>query len=187
MLYRLTLIGIYNYDPSVFDALTFPAGINRSTALNAILLRGGEMGCIYSNPDFLKFAITNWSAKNAEPLKRIYAALTEEYNPLHNYDRYEDYTDNRNVSSSGSNSTSSEDKVSADNSSTYQPDTTSSGSSTTQSSGRDDLTHSGHMYGNIGVTTSTQMLSSEVDARQLYKIYDIIADLFVSEFCEMTY
>ena len=145
MLYRLTLIGIYNYDPTIFEALTFPAEIDRETALNSILLRAGEMGCIYSNPEFLKFALKTWSAKNAETITRIYTALTEKYNPLHNYDRYEDSTDDRNVTSTGSGT--SEDKVSADNSSTYQPDTTNASNSET--SGTDNLTHAAHMYGNI--------------------------------------
>lgn len=46
--------------------------------------------------------------------------------------------------------------------------------------------HSGRMYGNIGVTTSQQMLQSELDLAR-WNMYEHIADLFASEFCIMVY
>ena len=46
--------------------------------------------------------------------------------------------------------------------------------------------HSGRMYGNIGVTTSQQMLQSELDIAR-WNMYEHIADLFASEFCIMVY
>ncbi len=263
MLYRLTLIGLYNYDKTIFDELTFPAGIDHQTAVDTICLRGGEMGCIYTNPDFLRFAMRNWSAKNSEPIARILRALTEDYNPIHNYDRYEEATDKGSDSytrtgtatfkdngsnsytdsgsdgftetreidgtqsgtTTGTDSKTAEETVSADNVSTYQPDrkteesgtssaTTSGSNSSTDEvthsgtnslthSGTDQLTHTGedvsvhdgsqdlkhnaHLYGNIGVTTSAQMIAGEMDIRRDYRIYDIISDMFVSEFCELTY
>lgn len=46
--------------------------------------------------------------------------------------------------------------------------------------------HSGRMFGNIGVTTSQQMLQSELDLAR-WNMYEHIADLFASEFCIMVY
>jgi len=46
--------------------------------------------------------------------------------------------------------------------------------------------HEGRMYGNIGVTTSQQMLQSELDIAR-WNMYEHIADLFASEFCIMVY
>lgn len=46
--------------------------------------------------------------------------------------------------------------------------------------------HTGRMYGNIGVTTSQQMLKSEIDIAR-WNMYEHIADLFASEFCIMVY
>ena len=42
------------------------------------------------------------------------------------------------------------------------------------------------LYGNIGVTTSQQMLQSELDVAR-WNVYEQIADLFVDEFCIMIY
>lgn len=46
--------------------------------------------------------------------------------------------------------------------------------------------HSGRMHGNIGVTTSQQMLQAELDIAK-WNLYDEIADLFISEFCIYLY
>ena len=47
-------------------------------------------------------------------------------------------------------------------------------------------THKARLYGNIGVTTSQQMLQSELDIAR-WNLYEHIADLFASEFCIMVY
>ena len=46
--------------------------------------------------------------------------------------------------------------------------------------------HKSHLYGNIGVTTSQQMLQAELDV-QRFNIYSNIADLFIDEFCIQVY
>lgn len=46
--------------------------------------------------------------------------------------------------------------------------------------------HNAHIYGNIGVTTSQQMLQSELDIAR-FNIYEAIADLFITEFCILVY
>lgn len=61
-------------------------------------------------------------------------------------------------------------------------------SSTDNEKGIDDYTniHKARLYGNIGVTTSQQMLQSELDIAR-WNIYEHIADLFCEEFCVMVY
>lgn len=47
-------------------------------------------------------------------------------------------------------------------------------------------THKARLYGNIGVTTSQQMLQAELDIAR-WNMYEHIADLFCQEFCIMVY
>lgn len=47
-------------------------------------------------------------------------------------------------------------------------------------------THKARLFGNIGVTTSQQMLQSELDIAK-WNLYEHIADLFCNEFCIMVY
>lgn len=65
---------------------------------------------------------------------------------------------------------------------------TFSNSSTDNENGSDNYTntHKARLYGNIGVTTSQQMLQSELDVAR-FSIYEHIADLFCEEFCIMVY
>lgn len=60
------------------------------------------------------------------------------------------------------------------------------GSSEQNRETKESYMHTMHVYGNIGVTTTQQMLESE---RELVKfnIYDFIADSFANEFCLMIY
>ena len=112
----------------------------------------------------------------------------------------------------GSGNSTSADEISAYNSNSFQNDkkntTNSSNSSetntTTNSTRTDNLSESnsntrtdnlsektnsdriGRAHGNIGVTTSQQMLQSELDIAK-WNIYEQITDLFLSEFCIMVY
>ena len=58
----------------------------------------------------------------------------------------------------------------------------------TGANGTEDYTniHKARLYGNIGVTTSQQMLQSELDIAR-WNMYEHIADLFAQEFCIMVY
>ena len=61
-------------------------------------------------------------------------------------------------------------------------------SSNAGANGTDNYTdiHKARLYGNIGVTTSQQMLQSELDIAR-WNMYEHIADLFCQEFCIMVY
>lgn len=92
---RLTMIGAYNYNPDLFTNLDIPESLDRETVINNILLKCGESPLLYDNPDFIKLMIGTWSKKWKPSLERMITALDEKYNPLHNYDRYEKYDDER--------------------------------------------------------------------------------------------
>ena len=61
-------------------------------------------------------------------------------------------------------------------------------SSNAGANGTDSYTdiHKARLFGNIGVTTSQQMLQSELDIAR-WNLYEHIADLFCQEFCVMVY
>jgi len=156
---RLTLIGIYDYNPTLFDGLTLPDGYDKATFIDSLLLEHGEKCVLYSNPEFMKFSIGAWGRKWALELERIYKALSAEYDPIFNYDRYEEYTDNEgrkykseveaghnatdspdyNVSRETNTDAVTEERISADNSGDYQPEhktIVNGGKDTTNTSGR---------------------------------------------------
>lgn len=218
---RLTLIGLLNYDPTLFDNLILPDGYDLDTFKDSLLLEHGEKCVLYSNPDFMKNAIGAWGRKWGLELERILQALTAEYDPIYNYDRYEEYSDSEGRKyeskvNAGHKATDSpkydvvqdtnkdavtEEQISADNSGSYQPEhktIQNGGKSTTSTSGKtQDLSetsnsttndaetrnfnHKAHLYGNIGVTTSAQMVTEVVQQRFKYNLYSTAARIFANE------
>lgn len=203
---KMTLIGLYNYDNDLFDGLTLPIGLDKSLAVNTILMRSGEFEILYPNFDFLKLQIAAFSAKHERTFEKWVDALAVEYDPLSNYDRHEEYTDTDHTDAYDINAvTGSHDvtqtntgnvqtDVSAYDSSTFQPkekntndlSNRDAGTNSTNANGETHSTrsfgHTAHLYGNIGVTTSQEMLKAELDV-QRFNIYEAIADLFIDEFC----
>ena len=211
---KITLIGFNNYYEHLWDELSLPSGINKELLINNILLRGGEFEVLYSDPVFMMHAIGVWSNKWRRTFEKWLKALSEEYNPLHNYDRHEIYTDTHSENekinrkeyvtasdkSDSSGSGNTENEVSAYDVATYQPHDEASTSSTghnesissTNMSGNNDrdasgiVKHDAHLFGNIGVTTSQQMLKDELDI-DTWNIYEHITDLFLNEFAIYIY
>lgn len=247
---KLTMFGFDRYfsnnDKSLFDNLTLPAGITKDTLVDNILLRGGEFEVMYSDPDFMRSAIGAWSLKWQPTFKRWVDALAIEYNPLENYDRIEDWTDNtarseaitssnelsrnENAAFSQSDSRSIDNDAesvtdkdslespptreitkSAYDSNDYQPQNkevergkikqvdsnnsnesgatdsegntviSENGQNDTSTSINNDAVHNGRIHGNIGVTTSQQMLMAELELGY-WNIYEKITELFLQEF-----
>lgn len=219
---KMTMLGMYNYDDSLFDGLVLPEAINKDVAVNEILIRCGEFEVVYPDIEFTKQLITHWGAKHMRTFQKWIDALNIEFDPLYNYDRFEEYEDNRThknntkaTNSSTMSSKSSTDTtttndvtlshdVSAYDSATYQPrdkevtdgttGVSGTGSSSSDVSGSDNvdvngnevIKHTAHLYGNIGVTTSTQMLEDFIRVER-FNIYEQIADIFVDEFCICIY
>ena len=206
---KLTIIGFNNYMKSVnddlFKYLTLPEGIDKETLTNNIMLRGAEFEVLYSDPYFMQESIKVWSNKWLRTFTKWLDALSVKYAPLDNYDRYEDYTDNHKGSGSINTTTTldntvtddsestTEGKVSAFDSSSYQPkdqtqteydNTTTLDSdgtvSTTTADGK-TIEHHAHLHGNIGVTTSQQMLQAELDV-QKFNLIEQITDIFLREY-----
>ena len=186
----LTLIGLYNEDNTIFDLLTVPTELDKETLINNILLRSGEFEVLYPDPEFMKFSIGNFAKAWQPTFERWVYALSLEYNPLENYDRKEDWTDTRNGHNSGTTSGTTSNtltnKVSAydagDDLTTRGQDV-NYGADSSSSSGEshEGAKHDGRIHGNIGVTTSQQMLQSELDLGY-WNIYEKITDLFLTHF-----
>ena len=139
---RLTLIGLYNFDDTLFDSLELPDEYDKQTFIDSLLIEHGEKCILYSNPDFMKYSIGAWGRKWALELERIAQALKAEYDPIYNYDRFEEYTDNEgrkltSTTNAGHKATDSpdfdviretndnavtENQTSAYNTSSYQPE-----------------------------------------------------------------
>lgn len=188
---RVTLNGFYTAYPDLFDNLVLPNGLDKDMFVNYIIERSGMLFVWQQQPDYLKSNIGYWSQRNLDNWTKMYTALTSDYDPIENYNRQEEWTDTPDVSytKTGGQHSESENKVSAFNSATYEPSSRSEGTltyqnDTTRESGTRQ--HAGRVHGNIGVTTSQQMIQSELDLRN-FNMYDYIARKFEKHFLVQIY
>lgn len=186
----LTVIGLLNWDPKAFDNLVLPDGADKNTAIDNITFTCGELPLLYSNPDTFRRMIGVWSQVRAYSWKRLWESTLLEYNPIENYDRFEDISEDRESEASGTGSSSGQrnQKVRGFDGGTLvdKDSATDSGESTSKSTGKEGTTRTAHIHGNVGVTTSQQMLMSERDVAE-FSFYDKLADEFKKRFCILVY
>lgn len=187
---KLTLIGLYNYDETLFDGIALPDYFDRSVLVNRILLAGGEFGVLYPAADSLKNFIKVWSDKNQRWFVRLAVLMEKEYEPLENYNRVEHWNDHGTSENESSydNDATDEGKVSAYNSNQYEPRDLSISNQTGSGKGSNefDTIRDGYARGNIGVMSSQDMFKQELDVIDISP-YDLIAGDFINEFCIKIY
>lgn len=148
-----------------------------------------------------------WNARNLHNFQMMYDALMAQYNPIENYDRHEEggwndsghtvtnNTSHTESSASASDTHSAEDKVAAFNSSDYEKNNKDTSTDTSSNSGQSDGSSDGEVtssnshtfngyrvHGNIGVTTSMQMIQQEIEGRKI-DLAKVIISQFVNDYC----
>lgn len=98
----LSMLGMYNYDNTIFDNMVVPDTIDFEVLRDNLLMEISDFSVIYTDFQFLKFAIGAWSKKELPIWNKLLETTKYEYNPIHNYDRTEEVVDNeiRNLSKS---------------------------------------------------------------------------------------
>lgn len=167
----MSLLGLYNWDNSILDGLRAPVGVDKSVLVNNLLRECAELEILYPQPEALKFFVGEWAKERLPVWEKLAATLKFEYDPISNYDRKEEWTD----TSSGTSEamTAGYNSAGAD-----VPEAKSSANSNGKRSGR--------AYGNIGVTTTQQMIEEERRISD-FDIDHVIIQEFKKTFCLLIY
>lgn len=72
-------------EPTLFSGLTVPSGMDAATVVRIITDMSGPLFPYIQDAAGLKADVTAWSTYRSPEWAKAYAALTETYNPLHNY------------------------------------------------------------------------------------------------------
>lgn len=204
---------LLDWDPTLFDDMVLPEGLDdedgvvRKLITDDIILRHGDTPLFIPEPTVMKYYITSWSTRMLPVFTRMYAACMAEYDPIENYNRSEYRTETTEdtmgntrtldtaTDTTGTNTT--ENSVSAENVSTFEPDNKTvetpdlnvadTGTITDDGSYDGSLTIDSNIHGNIGVTTSQQMLEQELALVPKLDIIRIISDSWAAEFCLAVY
>lgn len=212
---NISLWGLYSYNPDLFDGFTPPVYdgaqvFDKQDFIDNLLLETESLEVLYSDPKFMQMAIEVWCRKQLGVWEELAATMHYDYDPIENYYRREHWTDDfthghkrdtdlthghkvtmdvkdtTTNSVTGYNGTAFADR---DKSVFENKDTeTHSGKDTTNetNSGTDKDLRDGYARGNIGVTTTQQMIEAQRDVVK-FNLMDYIIDDFKTRFTLLVY
>lgn len=90
----ISIIGLYNWDPSIFDDMALPNSVDRDEIIQDILYTAGDLEIVYPDWGVMKNAIKIWSSEELFKWEKIERLALADYNPIENYDRIETETIN---------------------------------------------------------------------------------------------
>ena len=218
----MSLLGLYQADPTLFDNLELPEGLEADTLRDNMISELAELEVIYPDPVFMKSAIGFWSKKQLHVWTELYETLLYDYNPIWNKDgtktetrnlaatedvtdgnsHSHDITSTRNLAHTDDSTTT--ESVFGFNSSTAADanktvldlDTSDTGTVRDAGSSSDtrtidrDTTDTGTVtikeQGNIGVTSTQELIERQRNVVQ-FNVYDYIIADFRKRFCLMVY
>ena len=187
----LSILGLYNYDTSIFQNFVVPDGVDVTDAIDSIVFDNAELELIYPEPETMTFLIGLWSKRELPAWERILSVITAEYNPLENYNRNETWTDivDEDTSATTTGNSDNTHKVSAYNDVQLVNSSQDVVNATETGTGAKDstTTRTGNVSGNIGVMTSQKMLEEELEVARKVDIYKYISESFKQRFCLMVY
>lgn len=190
----LSILTLSDYDDTIWDGLQVPSyeeykdglftshTLDKRLLIQNILLECSDLALIYPDWDYMKTFIEMWSASELPVWNKMYRTTLFEYNPLWNVDA--DITESSSGSNSGTSGGTDTQSVAGYNSSTMVDHTKDTTSGST--SGNWSETHSTRRTGNIGVTSSQELLERERSVSQ-FNIYKYIVDSFKKRFCILVY
>lgn len=177
----LSILGLYNYDNSLFDNISLPSVIDKDTLVNNLLMECAEFELLYTDLDMMKFAIKQWSAKRLHAWERIALVLYEDYDPFINIKRDEErtITQTRDLANNVKTNVNAYD----DNSDTGILRDSALGTDT----GTVTTHEKYHLEGDSAITDAQDVARKEIEVRTDFNLYDYIIKDFKDRFCLLVY
>lgn len=211
----LSIRGLYLYDDSIFDGLSVPSGMDKTAIVGRILMECADLEILYPDWDTMYNAIRLWSISSAIGWDRAWTVIRKKYDPLWNVDARITETETRDLanaetrsgSGSGTDTSSGTDngtnklEVNAynssspweererntiTNSSTDKRNTSYHDNETRAGTDTGTIKHETSRTGNIGVTSSQELLLKEMEVAAI-SVYDMIVEDFKRRFCLLVY
>ena len=186
------------------DNVEIPPALDKVAFLAELASQTAELEIIYPRPDVFQAILNKWSITRKRIWDHMWNTTQYEYNPIENYDRSETSTDTHNLSYNhfGADTTTdtphAEHFEAAYDSTAGQDDdglvktSRDAGLNTSQTAYNSANTDTGtlgrtsRIHGNIGGTTSQQMIMQEREVAK-FSLYDMMIQDFKDRFCILVY
>ena len=130
-----SLMGMYDYDNTLFDSMSYPTEWSNNDKDNfkyELLTETAELEVIYNDPNIMKSMIGKWSAHRRPVWDHLIDTTQYEYDPIANWDKRETITETRERTGSHT--------VSDDITRSTEDDTEITGRTTQTTTGSEDIT-----------------------------------------------
>lgn len=204
----LSILGMYRYDPTIFDNMVVPYGVDKENLVAEILFETAELEVLIPDSNLFKSMVGIWSNVRMKSWQDMMNVLTVRgYDPFINLDRTE--TETRNLRGTANNTRSfneqnentpdltTTDQIQSYDSGTWQDrqKKINSGTETAKHTGSigdngstsDSGTITRRTIGDSAMYTKQNIIEQEMKIREQYDIYQIIIEEFKKEFCLLIY
>lgn len=184
--------------------------LSRETLIYKILMDLAELPLVYTDPELIQFMIQRWSAARTPVWRELWKTTLYKYVPIWNKEGT--YLETRNLATTGSSAGTQQDttgstgereqtsthEVTGYDTDSYAADTRDKLEEEMSTTGNLNRSTTGNMsgseaetirreeFGNIGVTTTMQMIKEQREV-VLLDMYQVITDEFKKQFCVMIY
>ena len=182
----LSILGMYNYDESIFDGFRTPENVERETTIQTILLECAELEIIYPEFETMKTAIKLWTDKEFTVWEELQKTREYEYNPIWNKDGVITETEVRLNEYEGNSNGENTRSVAGFNSESLVNAEKNKGSADSQGQEEENIERQRIEQGNIGVTTTQRMIQEQREV-VAFNTIDYILQSFKKRFCILVY
>lgn len=212
---KMSVLGLLNWDENLFEDMSWPAAfspgegeseapLDKIAFLAELAAQTAELEVIYPRPDIMKNMIRVWSKTRVGIWNHMWDTTQYEYNPIENYDRSETSTDTHNLSYNHNGADITTDTPHAEHFEAAYDSTAGQDDDGLVKTSRDEglntsrvvynsantdtgtLGRTSRIHGNIGVTTSQQMIMQEREVAK-FSLYDMMIQDFKDRFCILVY
>lgn len=202
----ISIYGLYLFDNTLFDEFQIPERLDRENLIDNLVMELAELEVLYPDSKMMKSAIGLWSKKEKPVWEKLIDTTEYEYNPISNYDRTENQKEkttrdlNTKTKTEEDMNRKGTDKVdsftagfnsenpaySGTEESTLGSGAKTQGEANTDETGTIEREFELRNFGNIGVTTTQEMIQQEREIVQ-FNVSNVIIQEFKQRFCLMIY
>lgn len=179
---KLSFLGLLQNDPDLFQDLKLPAAISKETFINNLIIESADLSVWITDPEIMRLALKEWSSGRIDIWEHLWDTTRYVYNPIWNKDGIISETETRDLK--GSLKTETKNDVAA-----YNTDQMAPASEQNSESGSTDtgtVTRVRKEQGNIGITTTQQMIKEEREISD-FSLMNLIMWECIQKFCIMVY
>lgn len=186
---KLSVLGLYQYDNSIFDGIMIPDEIDRDILVSNILMECAELEVIYPDADFMKQAIMMWSRMRLHTWERVAIVLYEDYDPFVNIKRDETRTisEQRDLTGTNKGTTKTNENAWNDSSANGVQTGVVAVDLTNTDKGWVTTNETFHVEGDSAIRDAQDIVRMETDVRTDYDLYNYIINDFIHRFCILVY